>query len=144
MSFLRSVLRPQLIVLAAAAAAVFAIHNSGNAGPHEGGCDDDGVPDTQDNCVCVPNTHQGDSDLDGYGNVCDADYDNDGSVTGTDFGAFKVAYGGPDEEYDHDCDGAVAGTDFGIFKTLYGSPPGASGLGCAGFAPCPVTAHGCP
>ena len=132
-----------LIALACALLLAAGLSLTVTAGPIPD-ADTDGVPDTQDNCTLIANATQGDTDLDGYGNICDADYDNDGSVTGVDFGAFKVAYGGPDEEYDHDCDGAVAGTDFGIFKTLYGTAPGASGLGCAGTAPCPVTAHGCP
>ena len=42
--------------------------------------DTDGVPDSQDNCVLQQNASQGDSDLDGYGNVCDGDFDNDGIV----------------------------------------------------------------
>jgi hypothetical protein len=109
--------------------------------------DEDGVPDSEDNCLTVSNAGQGDTDLDGYGNICDADYDDDGSVTGTDYSAFQAAYANPPTpvgEFDHDCDGAVAGTDYGIFKLAYGAPPGASGLACAGTVPCPATAHGCP
>jgi len=43
--------------------------------------DGDGVPDARDNCLHVPNRDQRDTDGDGYGNRCDADFDNDGRVT---------------------------------------------------------------
>ena len=40
--------------------------------------DNDGVPDTHDNCPNIPNGDQLDSDDDGQGDVCDDDADNDG------------------------------------------------------------------
>ena len=43
--------------------------------------DGDGVPDATDNCVDLPNPDQRDTDGDGFGNLCDADFDNDGRVT---------------------------------------------------------------
>jgi len=43
--------------------------------------DGDGVPDARDVCRDVPNPDQRDSDGDGFGNLCDADVDNDGWVT---------------------------------------------------------------
>jgi uncharacterized protein (TIGR03790 family) len=43
--------------------------------------DGDGVPDARDNCLEAPNRDQRDTDGDGYGNLCDADFDNDGRVT---------------------------------------------------------------
>ena len=42
--------------------------------------DDDGIYDSVDNCTLVPNRKQKESDGDGYGDYCDADYNNDGIV----------------------------------------------------------------
>ncbi len=42
--------------------------------------DGDGVPNASDNCQLLPNANQRDTDADGYGNLCDADLDNDGIV----------------------------------------------------------------
>jgi uncharacterized protein (TIGR03790 family) len=42
--------------------------------------DGDGVANASDNCQQVPNANQRDTDADGYGNICDADLDNDGIV----------------------------------------------------------------
>ena len=47
--------------------------------------DEDGVPDTLDNCAEMANTNQIDTDRDGFGDVCDADFNNDGRVTTIDF-----------------------------------------------------------
>ena len=62
-----------------------------------GDLDGDGVLDTLDNCVEVPNgaasgDNQVDSDGDGFGNACDPDYDNNGIVSTTDFGVFYDAF----------------------------------------------------
>jgi len=42
--------------------------------------DGDGVPNASDNCLDLPNANQRDTDGDGYGNLCDADLNNDGIV----------------------------------------------------------------
>lgn len=136
-----------LIALACALLLAAGLSFTVAAGPQQD-TDTDGVLDQNDNCVTVPNATQPDSDLDGYGNGCDADYDNDNTVGGTDFITFKTAFNTSaptyNEQVDSDCDGTVAGTDFIAFKQLFNLAPGASGLLCAGTAPCPATAHGCP
>jgi hypothetical protein len=61
-------------------------------------CDDDGVPNSTDNCPCTPNPDQIDSDGDGDGDACDCDKD-DPSVHPR---ALEVRDG-----IDNDCDGQV-------------------------------------
>ena len=104
--------------------------------------DQDGVDDPFDNCLLDPNPDQYDSNLDGYGNLCDTDFDNDGGTGLTDYGIFKPAFGkqlgnpayNPDA--DAEGDGGIGLIDFGLFKLSFGSPPGPSGLACAGTIPC--------
>jgi len=105
--------------------------------------DGDGRPDSEDNCLEVANPGQADANLDGFGDACDADYDDDGAVTAMDFVVLQDAYfsqrGEPhwNAAVDHDGDGTITGVDFAVLCTLYLSPPGPSGLACAGVVPCP-------
>jgi len=46
--------------------------------------DEDGVPDSTDNCPLLANPDQADSDLDGQGDACDIDDDGDGLADGID------------------------------------------------------------
>jgi len=104
--------------------------------------DGDLVIDSYDNCLNVPNATQIDSNQDGYGNACDADYDGNGVVGGTDFSTFVLAFGsyagGPNynPDCDHTGDGIVGVVDYGRFANSFGNPPGPSGLVCAGTVPC--------
>jgi hypothetical protein len=105
--------------------------------------DGDGLLDSEDNCTLDANQDQRDTDQDGWGNLCDADLDGDGTVTALDLGAFRAAYlkqvgqPGYDPEADFDGDGTVSPLDLGVLRSQYLSPPGPSGLACAGSAPCP-------
>jgi len=108
------------------------------AGP-EPDFDGDGVADSSDNCSEVSNTGQDDTDLDDCGNLCDADYDNNGAGGFPDFGAFTVAFGTTDEEKIHGepvVGGTVGFPDFGFFTSNFGNPPGPSGT-TAGTTACP-------
>ena len=54
--------------------------------------DGDGVADWHDNCLEDANAEQVDSDGDGFGNQCDADFTNNGEVNIIDYGIFLSAY----------------------------------------------------
>jgi hypothetical protein len=99
--------------------------------------DSDGVPDSIDNCLNHPNS-QLDPDLDGYGNSCDADFDQDGDTDQDDADfCLSCTSAGTDPICDMNENGLIG--DFGDFMTcgtLFGAPPGPSGLACAGTVPC--------
>ena len=103
----------------------------------------DTILESQDNCRSVANTNQIDTNHDGYGNRCDADYDDSGGVNALDFGLLRNAYltsaGAPayDEDIDADSDGVIGSKDFSVLKNSFLEPPGPSGLACAGTIPCP-------
>ena len=105
--------------------------------------DQDGVGDPEDNCLEVANADQRDTNLDGFGNLCDADFDGNLVVNSVDLGVFKAAYlktqGQPGYNPDVDLDGgaAINATDLGLFRSMYLGVPGPSGLSCAGSPPCP-------
>jgi hypothetical protein len=95
----------------------------------------DGVPDSADNCTDVENSSQLDSDGDLCGNVCDADFDQNGVTGGADFNAFRLCFllavpgSGPAEdptcaEADMDGNLVVGGTDFNQFRLEFGGAPG--------------------
>jgi hypothetical protein len=98
------------------------------AGPDTDG---DGVPDSQDNCTVVPNADQRDTNADGYGNLCDPDFNNDGVVNINDFNRLKARLGITpvvDVDTDLDGNGAVNINDLNRLKSFLGKPPGPSGL----------------
>ncbi len=94
--------------------------------------------DVNDNCLLEPNPSQLDSNMEGYGNACDAD---DDVVGGSDFIALSSNFGPSPpapEIYDATGDGIVGGPEFILLSIQYGGPPGPSGLDCAGTPPCPA------
>ena len=55
------------------------------------------VPDAYDGCTTIADgpadpCNQVDTNLDGYGNACDPDYDNNGATTTTDFNEFLGSF----------------------------------------------------
>ena len=132
-------LKLNLIMLVSLIAFAFAM--SANAGVIEDSDTDgnllapspDRIPDVFDNCLNHPNgpaqepNNQIDSDVDGCGNRCDADYDQTFTpVDFDDFDLFLAAFGGPGNNiYDHDYSGTTIDfDDFDIFLQLFGGPPG--------------------
>ncbi len=94
--------------------------------------DGDGYDDAQDNCIEIANSDQRDSNGDGFGNVCDADLDNNGSVNVGDLNIFRSVYRTNDADADLDGNGYVSTGDLHIFRALYGKPPGPAGDGGGG------------
>lgn len=90
--------------------------------------DGDGVPDAIDNCINVANPDQRDSNNDGYGNICDGDFNGDGYTNTTDLALFKMAFGtvNPNPDTDFNGDGVINTTDLALFKMAFGQPPGPS------------------
>jgi hypothetical protein len=92
--------------------------------------DGDGVINSADNCINAANADQRDTNGDGYGNLCDADLDNNGVVNTLDLGKLKADFGktGAGLDADLDGNGVVNTLDLGKFKALFGKVPGPSGV----------------
>jgi subtilisin family serine protease len=102
--------------------------------------DADGVPDSVDNCINVPNgpfipdsgghgLPQWDTDGDGYGNLCDPDFNQNNFVDPVDFSVLKQRFGQPGwPDQDLNGNGIVDPSDFSRLKTMFGGPPGPSAL----------------
>jgi len=100
--------------------------------------DGDGVSNNDDNCIFAPNgpscpdagdNIQLDTDGDGYGNLCDADFNGNGIIDPFDFSLLKSVFGldlNPDQDLNGN--GVVDAFDFSLLKSRFGQPPGPSGL----------------
>jgi hypothetical protein len=99
--------------------------------------DGDGTGDACDNCTLEPNGPntfpagdpriQRDTNADGYGNICDGDFNNNGIVDGADFSLLKSVLGSPTApDQDLNGNGIVDGADFSRLKANLGQPPGPS------------------
>ena len=87
------------------------------AGPGLGDSDGDGWDDVFDNCTNDANASQLDVDADGCGNLCDADYNQDAAVDGSDFFDFRGGFLGTASGItDHTGDGTTDGADFFVFR----------------------------
>jgi Dockerin type I domain len=92
--------------------------------------DGDGVDDAIDNCTLIPNTDQRDTNGDGYGNICDADFNNNGAVDSTDLSQIKsLLRSRTSPHQDLNGNGVVDSTDYSIAKGYLRQPPGPSCCG---------------
>jgi hypothetical protein len=100
--------------------------------------DGDGIGDVIDNCSETVNPAQDDTDGDDCGNICDADYDQSGTVGFPDFGLFGQNFGTTNSNFKltEPVSNAVGFPDFGVFGQRFGAPPGPSGT-TAGTIACP-------
>jgi cytochrome c peroxidase len=107
-----------------------------NPGQEDTG-DGDGIGDACDNCTLVANTDQRDTDADGFGNMCDADFNGDNVVNVIDYGVFRTEWlasapgSVPYVDADHadfNGDGTVNVPDYGIFRNSWLGTPGPSAL----------------
>jgi hypothetical protein len=117
------------------------VNNAGSSGSID--ADADGVPTVADNCSAIANASQFDADHDGYGNICDADLNNSGLTTATDFNLQRSCLNQPSTASalcaaaDMNGSGLVTATDFNLLRARINTAPGPSGLACAGIVPCP-------
>ncbi len=96
--------------------------------------DGDGVSDSTDNCTLVANPSQLDSNGDGFGNACDADLNDDGTINFADLQILKAAlFSNPslpnwNPHADFNGDGAINFADLQVMSDSFFGSPGPSGL----------------
>lgn len=109
----------------------FVLHDGFQAAPDT---DADRVRDFMDNCTLDPNSNQLDTNQDGFGNICDADLDNDLVINFIDLGILKAAmFSTPSDtnwnpHADLNGDNAVNFIDLGLMKFFFFGEPGPSGI----------------
>ncbi len=91
--------------------------------------DADGLLNGVDNCRLVSNADQRDTNGDGYGNLCDPDFNNNGIVDSQDGALLKASFGsGAFPDRDLNANGIVDSQDGAILKARFGQAPGPSGF----------------
>ncbi|MDH3589277.1 MAG: thrombospondin type 3 repeat-containing protein, partial [Gammaproteobacteria bacterium] len=91
--------------------------------------DNDSVDDLIDNCTQMANPAQRDTDGDGFGNMCDGDFDNDGFVDFLDLAILRADFlltG--DLHTDLNGDGVVDFDDLGLLRLAFLAAPGPSAI----------------
>ncbi len=95
--------------------------------------DADGFADNVDNCRSTSNSSQLDSDGDGHGNLCDADFNNDNFVNALDLAILQRAFGSLsgvanyNASADMNGDGRINALDLALFQSRFGRPVGEQG-----------------
>ncbi|EAR11054.1 hypothetical protein [Reinekea blandensis] len=90
--------------------------------------DKDGIADAIDNCVKHSNPIQLDADADGFGNRCDADFNNSGRVDKQDRQFLLTRLESRDPLTDLDEDGVTTKADLELLDRLMEQPPGPRGF----------------
>ena len=97
--------------------------------------DADSVRNFLDNCIEISNTDQRNTNagigpgLDGFGNVCDPDLNNDLKVDFADLAILKsVFFTNDNPDADLNGDGKADFADLAILKSMFFTEPGPSGL----------------
>ncbi|MFK8013906.1 MAG: hypothetical protein AB8G17_00520 [Gammaproteobacteria bacterium] len=86
--------------------------------------DGDGFDDQNDNCAFLANASQLDADNDGFGNRCDPDLDNNGTINVVDLGILRSRFFSDDPVADLTGDGVVNVVDLGILRQFFFAAPG--------------------
>lgn len=89
--------------------------------------DGDGIDDNSDNCTMTFNPQQHDTDGDHKGNMCDADFNNDGIINALDLAIMQSRFFSDDREADLNGDRFVNFTDLNIMSAIYFQAPGPTG-----------------
>lgn len=90
--------------------------------------DKDAVKNFLDNCIEVANTDQRDTNSDGFGNICDPDFDGSLLVNAFDLFYMKSKFFTADPDADLNGDGIVNAFDLFRLKSYFFQPPGPSGI----------------
>ncbi|MEM7081925.1 MAG: DUF1800 family protein [Pseudomonadota bacterium] len=93
--------------------------------------DSDGIDNATDNCLLIVNANQRDTDADGYGNWCDADYNQDGTTNFLDLSLLRSVFADAEpfadplaEHVDMNGDGVVNFLDLALYRDYFLQPPG--------------------
>lgn len=133
-------MKVKLMALLAGFCLVVSFPLAAMAGPTPGGADgdSDGVENAFDNCTVRVNATQKDVDHDGCGDICDGDFDQNGSAGLSDYGIMLGAFGSTVGQpaykaaADMDCNGAIGVSDIGAFFSEFATTAGPSGITNAG------------